>query len=54
MINLLLPIYLKLRAAKMWHNLAWLLAGVGLTIAVEACIGVWLISHEDGRCPGDN
>ena len=38
----------------MWHNVAWFLAGVGFTIAVEIAIGLYLINTADYYEPGDN
>ena len=33
----------------MWNNIAWMLAGVGLTLVVEGTI-VWMLCNEP---PGD-
>ena len=36
----------------MWYNIAWMVVGIGLTIAVEAAIAVWLLNND--LMPGDN
>ncbi len=38
----------------MWYNLAWFLAGVGFTIAVETVTVCLLVWCADKHTPGDS